>query len=604
MIIAVASGKGGTGKTTFAVNLALSLLKEKINVRLLDCDVEEPNDHLFIKPEFTDEKTVSVLKPVWDRDKCTGCGECVKACSYNALAMAGDKLLIFNDLCHSCGLCSYVCPQNAIREESVNIGKVQICDDSKSIFFAHGLLNIGEPLAPKVVKAVKQYIDPKAINIIDASPGTSCPVVEAVEGVDVTVLVTESTPFGLYDLKLAVNLMKKMNIPAGIVINCSDGKDNLIVDYAEKVGIPIIGRIPFKRTYAEAYSKGDILIDVFPELRDELLEMYKNINKLVGTKISPEIVEESFIVHKKESLPFEKEINSKHKELVIISGKGGTGKTTVLASLAVLASDNVLADNDVDASDLHLLLKPKVYEKNDFYGGSEAIIDQDKCTGCGECARACHFDAIDVSDLENEAFHINELACEGCHLCKYVCPTNAITIKEKNTGQWFLSETEYGSMVHASLGIGEENSGKLVSQVRKHASKIAQELNKESILGDGPPGTSCPVMASITGADLVLIVTEPTVSGVHDMERVIKLVSHFHVPAKIVINKADLNIDQTDRIHKIAEKENINVVAEIPFDRNVYDALIAGKTVVEWGKGSAVQIMEQLWVILKKELFL
>jgi MinD superfamily P-loop ATPase len=603
MIIAIASGKGGTGKTTFAVNLAQTLLQKDMNIRLLDCDVEEPNVHLFIKPKFTDEKSVNVFKPVWDSDKCTGCGKCTKACSYNALAMTGNNLLIFNELCHSCGLCTFICPQNAIHEESVKIGKIQISDENKSFFFAHGLLNIGEPLAPKVVKAVKQYIDQTSINIIDASPGIACPVVEAVEGSDVTVLVTEPTPFGLYDLKLAVNLMIKMKIPVGIVINCSDGKDDLIVTYAEKAGIPIIGRIPFKKAYAEAYSKGDILINVFPDLKEEFLKIFKNIKKLVGTKISPKLIEEPFIVQKKKTESLKKEVNSNHKELVVISGKGGTGKTTVLASLAVLASDSVLADNDVDASDLHLLLKPKVYEKNDFYGGSEAVIDQDKCIGCGKCAQSCHFNAIDVSGTENKIYTINELACEGCHLCKYVCPKNAITIKEKITGQLFISETEYGQMVHARLGIAEENSGKLVSLVRNHASKLAQKLKKGNILGDGPPGTSCPVIASISGADLVLIVTEPTISGIHDMERVIKLVSHFRIPAKIVINKANLNADQTDRIYKIAKKENLSVVAEIPFDRNVYEALIACKTVVEWGKGSANQILKQLWNTLKKELF-
>ena len=603
MIIAVASGKGGTGKTTFAVNLARTLSKKNMNIRLLDCDVEEPNANLFINSKFTNEKSVNVLKPVWDSDKCIGCGECAKACSYNALAMTGNKLLIFNELCHSCGLCTHICPQNAIHEESVNIGKVQICDENDSFFFAHGLLNIGEPLAPKVIKAVKQYIDKESVNIIDASPGVACPVVEAIEGVDVTVLVTEPTPFGLYDLKLAVNLTRKMKIPAGIVINCSDGKDDLIVNYAEKEGIPIVGRIPFKKAYAEAYSKGDILIEVFPDLMDEFLEIYKNVEKLVGSEVLPEIAEEPFALHEKKTISFEKGVSPDHKELVVISGKGGTGKTTVLASLAVLASDNVLVDNDVDASDLHLLLKPKVYERNDFYGGSEAIIDQDKCIGCGKCAESCHFDAIDVSSFENEAYHINELACEGCHLCKYVCPVSAITMKEKMTGQWFVSETEYGQMVHATLGIAEENSGKLVSEVRNHASKLARELKKESILGDGPPGTSCPVIASISGADLILIVTEPTVSGIHDMERVIKLAAHFRIPAKIVINKADLNADQTDRIYEIAKKENLSVVAEIPFDRNIYDALIACKTIVEWDKGPAAQILKQLWSTLKKELF-
>ncbi|MGM0440605.1 MAG: ATP-binding protein [Chlamydiota bacterium] len=600
MIITIASGKGGTGKTTLAVNLARALQDENYDVRLLDCDVEEPNDYLFIKPNFTSEEDVKVLKPVWDEEKCQGCEECVKACSYNALAKTPERLLIFNELCHSCGACSYVCPYGAIREVPTSIGKVQVCDEDSSLFFAHGILSVGESLAPKVVKAVKQHVGETSINIIDASPGVACPVVEAVDGSDVVLLVTEPTLFGLHDLKFAVSLTKKMGIPAGIVVNRSDGIDTLIADYAEDAQVPIVGRIPFKRAYAEEYSKGGILVDSFPSLKEQFMGIYDQARALVGKKVVEDVPEELAVVSNDYSNNFDKGSSSDYKEVMVVSGKGGTGKTTVSASLAALASDHVLEDCDVDAADLHLLLKPRVLEKNLFYGGSIASIDPKKCIGCGKCALNCHFDAIDKVE---GAYRVNEIACEGCNLCKNVCPADAITVTRKITGQWFVSDTAKASLVHACLGVAEENSGKLVSQVRDRAMDIAKTYNKKSILGDGPPGTSCPVIASITGVDFVIIVTEPTVSGIHDMKRVMELLEHFRVPAGVVVNKADINSEQTALIYKIVDDhQDISILAEIPFDTNVYDALIEGQTVIEWGKGPAPAIMQQLWSDLRIRL--
>ncbi|MBW1800628.1 MAG: ATP-binding protein, partial [Deltaproteobacteria bacterium] len=285
MIITIASGKGGTGKTTFAVNLAYVLSRRGERVRLLDCDVEEPNDHLFVKPDFTEEQNVEVLKPVWNEDNCTGCGQCGENCNYNAIAVVKGKVLIFNELCHSCGVCSYVCPEEALTEARMSVGKVQAVPQNHPFFFAHGLLNISEALAPSVVKAVKSHTDPEVINILDASPGTACPVVEALDGADVAVLVTEPTLFGLNDLKLAVSMTLQMGIPTGIVVNRSDGKDRIIAEYAEGVDIPIIGRIPFKREYAETYSNGDILVDRHTELNENLLGIYDKICSLEGTEV-------------------------------------------------------------------------------------------------------------------------------------------------------------------------------------------------------------------------------------------------------------------------------------------------------------------------------
>jgi MinD superfamily P-loop ATPase len=602
MIITIASGKGGTGKTTFSVNLAYALAGRGEHVRLLDCDVEEPNDHLFVKPNFSEEKVVMVPKPVWDPSKCTACRKCADACHYNAIAVVKGKVLIFSELCHSCGVCAYVCPEGALRENATAIGKTQAAPGHRPFFFAHGLLNIGEALAPNVVRAVKQYVDPNAVNIIDASPGTACPVVEAVRGSDAAILVTEPTPFGLNDLKLAVGLTLKLGVPTGIVVNRSDGEDRIIADYARKIGLPIAGRIPFKREYAEVYSGGNILVDRFPELRENLLSIYDNL----ATAQPPEPAEDVFQLATGEPPLFAVGSANGYKEITVISGKGGTGKTTVVASLAYLAKNKIMADNDVDAADLHLLLTPAVREGHDFVGGIKAAIDSAKCIGCGKCAEACHFAAIQMdgpaNDLVGMTYRIEPLACEGCGLCPLVCPVDAIQSEQNVTGHWYVSGTNYGPMVHARLNIAGENSGRLVTQVRGHAAKLAGELKQELILGDGPPGTGCPVIASVSGTDLVIIVTEPTVSGVHDMERVMKLAAHFSVPAVVVINKADLNGEQAHRIEKIAEAHGSRVIGRIPFDRAVNDALMNGKTVIEYAQGNAEAAIRSIWSELQSEL--
>ena len=586
MNITIASGKGGTGKTTFAVNLAWTLAQTEKRVQLFDSDVEEPNSHLFIHPPTLTEEACYVNKPVWDADRCTACGKCVESCSYNALALVQGKVLLFNELCHACGVCSYVCPTQALKEQPYEMGKVRFNPDVNGLYFADGLLNVGEPSAPTVIKALKKKMDPDAITIMDAAPGTGCPVVEALEGTDVAVLVTEPTPFGLHDLKLAVSLALKLRVPTGILINRSDGDDPLIADYAKAVGVPIVGRIPFVRAYAETYSRGEMIAEKFPEMRENMLAIYDELRGLAGTVPPPAPVEEVVQVDAVPAKPGTPGTAASFRETAVISGKGGTGKTSVTAALIQLAEQSVLADNDVDAADLHLLLKPRIHEVESFFGGAKASIDPQQCVGCGKCEESCHFDAIEQvkrSDAHSlKLYQVDTLACEGCSLCSLVCPANAITMTDDRTGCWYISETDFGPMVHADLGIGQENSGKLVSCVRQQAARLAREMKLERILADGPPGTSCPVIASITDADLVLIVTEPTVSGVHDLSRVLDLSKHFGIPAAVIINKADLNKEQAQRIWQMAQQANAMLLGEIPFDRTVHDALMHGKTVLEY----------------------
>jgi len=256
MIISIASGKGGTGKTTVATNLALFLSGEKSQeIQFLDCDVEEPNAYIFLKPKIEKARPVSLLIPNVDQKKCNFCGECAKVCAYNAIVVLKKEVLIFPELCHGCGGCSLLCPEKAISEKEREIG---ILEEGKagSIKFVQARLNIGEPMATPVIRAVKKTIDPDGITIIDVSPGTSCPVIEAINGSDFCLLVTEPTPFGLHDLKLAVELLKKLEIKHGVLINRAGIGDDRVKDYCYKEGVPIMAQIPYDREVAVLYSYG------------------------------------------------------------------------------------------------------------------------------------------------------------------------------------------------------------------------------------------------------------------------------------------------------------------------------------------------------------
>jgi len=278
MIISIASGKGGTGKTTVAVNLALSL----DNVQFIDCDVEEPNAHIFLKPDIRQEKKAYILIPEIDESKCTYCGRCAEVCAYNAIAVIPSQeikkgnVLVFAQLCHGCGACSALCPQNAIREAKREIGVVEI-GSCGQLDFVHGRLNIGEAMSPPLIHQVKKEISTTQTVIIDAPPGTSCPVVSSIKESDYCILVTEPTPFGLNDLILAVGTLRKLKIPFGVVINRADLGDDLTEKYCQREGIPILMRIPFKREIAVAYSKGEPIVKAFGDYKKDFQRLFNMI---------------------------------------------------------------------------------------------------------------------------------------------------------------------------------------------------------------------------------------------------------------------------------------------------------------------------------------
>lgn len=278
------------------------------------------------------------------------------------------------------------------------------------------------------------------------------------------------------------------------------------------------------------------------------------------------------------------------REIVVISGKGGTGKTSLTAAFAMLAQKCVLCDADVDAADLHLLLQPRVEMTTDFMGGGLAVIDGDRCTLCGRCRELCRFEAISAD------FTVDPISCEGCGVCVDLCPEKAVSFEIQKSGEWYISATRSGPLVHARLGIAEENSGKLVSIVRRQASLLAETRGIDLIVTDGPPGIGCPVIASIGGATALVMVVEPTMSGLHDMDRVIDLAAHFRVPGMVCVNKYDLNPTMTAAIEGRARERNMILVGRIPFDPLFVEAMVEGKNILEFRENSMTAgIVREVW---------
>ncbi|MCK5534399.1 ATP-binding protein [bacterium] len=291
------------------------------------------------------------------------------------------------------------------------------------------------------------------------------------------------------------------------------------------------------------------------------------------------------------------------KQIVIISGKGGTGKTVVTGAFASLAKNKIMADCDVDAADLHLLLKPEIKKRHEFKSGVTAFIDKELCSQCGQCVQVCRFSAVEIGkNVSGEKeFTIDPIACEGCAFCSFVCPTEAIKMEENISGEWYISDTRFGPFVHARLGIASENSGKLVALVKQKAKELAEKQNCDWIIIDGAPGIGCPVIASLSGIDYALVITEPTLSGLHDADRVIQVVKHFKISVRLIINKYDLNKEMTEKIEEYCKNNNIPLVGKISFDESMVKAIIEGKTIIEYGYGKAREEITAIWDTLQKE---
>lgn len=603
--IAISSGKGGTGKTFITTNLVKVLSKKKDQVRYLDCDVEEPNGHLFLNPIIKKEEDVILLGPTEaDQKKCTACGKCAEVCNYNAIAVVGGKVLIFKELCHVCGGCKIVCPADAIIEKERKIGVVKEgLSDNIEVYYA--LLETAEGgMSPRLVKKIKEYTG-DGINVLDSSPGTSCPVVETVKEVDLCILVTDPTPFGINDLKLAVDMAREVGQEPVIMVNRADYKDNALKEYCSRQRLDIIAEIPDERQIAESYSRGELAVEKFPhikamfeELTEKVLELAKQKREVPKTIKREEDATENI---PEKSKKYGEGTGKKLKELVVISGKGGTGKTSLTASFVALAKKVVISDCDVDAADLHLVLSPEVKIRGLFSGGVEANINQNACVQCEKCKKACRFSAITEYWEDGKlCLSIDKLACEGCGVCELVCDYGAVKTQPSVNGEWFMSDTRFGPMSHAKLGIAEENSGRLVTLVRDKATILAKEANLDNAIMDGAPGTGCPVISSITGADYALAVTEPTVSGVHDLERVLKVINHFGVKSGVVVNKSDLNEECTFEIKKLASKYNSEFIGTVPYGKEVTEAQMRKLSVVEYIDTPLTKNIKSIWEKVKK----
>ncbi|MFC2167603.1 ATP-binding protein [Acidobacteriota bacterium] len=290
------------------------------------------------------------------------------------------------------------------------------------------------------------------------------------------------------------------------------------------------------------------------------------------------------------------------KQLVVISGKGGTGKTILTASFAALAQNKVMVDSDVDAANLYLLLHPEIVETHSFSGGKKAHLLSEKCSGCPHCIEACRFDAI--SETEEGGVLIDPISCEGCGVCSFICPEEAIEMKSSLSGEWFVSKTKYGPFIHAKLGIGEENSGKLVTEVRKKATEIAVEKGLDYVIIDGSPGIGCPVIASLTGTDMAIVITEPSLSGIHDMERVMQMADHFKIKTACCINKFDLNEKNSNHIENWCHIKSIPLLGRISYDEDVTKSMLQGMPLVEYTDLSVSREIKNIWekinILIKK----
>jgi MinD superfamily P-loop ATPase len=609
--VAVASGKGGTGKTTVATSLAVALAEAGLPVAYLDCDVEEPNGHLFLRPELAPPHPVTIPVPAVDAARCTRCGDCGRACRHSAILVLPQKVLTFPQLCHGCGGCTLACGEGAIREVPRPIGVVE-AGSAGGVAFRHGRLDVGEAMAPPVIRAVLAAPPPDRALVIDAPPGTSCPVIEAVKAADVVLLVTEPTPFGLHDLRLAVAMLRELGLPCAVAVNRAGTGDREVYDYCAAAGLPVLLEVPDDRAIAHAYSRGELAVRARPHLAPALVDLHARLAALAGAGGRPAGARPQPPPRPAPtggpgpadfpSAAIDAAANGVH-ELVVVSGKGGTGKTSVVASFAALAEEAAVADCDVDAADLHLVLDPTVLRRWPFSGGKVAVVDPLRCTGCAACAERCRFDAIRAPEGGAAVpVVVDPVSCEGCGVCVDTCPAGALALADAASGEWFVSGTRCGPLAHARLGTAQANSGKLVSLVRREGQALCHLDARQVLICDGSPGIGCPVIASIAGARLVLLVTEPTRSGLHDLRRVADLCRQFRVGAAVCVNKADLNLEVAAEIEAEAAARGLPVLGRIRYDEAVTMAQVRRRAVVEDGASPAAADIRALWARVQREL--
>lgn len=603
MKIAVTSGKGGVGKTLVAACLA-EAISEAEPVCLVDCDVEAPNAHLFLKPQQV-QSTREELQCIegFDLQRCDFCGKCAEVCYFNALAVGKKNAMAFPELCRWCGACLEVCPNNALRIGHRSIGAAY-SGQSGSIRLLWATLAAGAGgMTVRLIDQLKQRAQDAQTVVLDSPPGTSCSAVHTIRDAEIVLLVADPTRFGMHDLKLSVRLCRSMSIEPFVLINrVGLGDAALLRDWCKTSQLRIIAELPDSRRIGSLYSQGILPTHQMPELKRQFVEMAEQLkqtprNRPVGAM--PDILTVWQKRDASQGKPHTFESSGAAAEIVVISGKGGTGKTSLCACFARLAKGTV-GDCDIDAADMHLLLVPNVLKSETFRGGRTMKIDASICTNCGRCVEVCRWHAIAKMDGQTQ---IAERDCEGCGTCLFVCPADAIISEPSEDGILYWSSTRFGPMSHAMLEPGRENSGKLVTAVRKQAAaRSSSDPHIAWILLDGSPGTGCPVIASIGGTRAAVVVTEPTVSGLHDLERILELTAHFRIRAGVIINKADLNLSVTEDIRRLAQQRNAELLGELPYDTAFVDAQQAGQSILEYQPGS--MLARQIQTIWKRIQYL
>ncbi|MEN6307931.1 MAG: 4Fe-4S binding protein, partial [Anaerohalosphaeraceae bacterium] len=511
--------------------------------------------------------------------------------------------IAFPELCRWCGACLQVCPTGALIEGRRVVGTT--CQGQAGLIRLHwATLAAGAGgMTVRLIEQLKERTNDEDLIILDSPPGTSCSAVHTIRGADIVILVADPTRFGVHDLKLSVRLCRSMDIEPLVLMNRVElGDADGLRRWCGQHHLRILAELPDSRELAHLYSQGILPVKRMENLRHQFLHMAQILRQLPPGRTAgdnPEVIlpwqqdcSESTESHE----PDIAESSHRPVEITVVSGKGGTGKTSLCACFAQLVG-GVVADCDVDAADMHLLLEPKVLEQGIFRGGRVMRVDPALCARCGACVEVCQWKAIVRQD--DGSVVIVEQDCEGCGTCVMVCPVNAISTEPTDDGRWFWSSTRLGPMSHAMLEPGKENSGKLVTLVRKQAAGRAEiaSTNRVVVL-DGSPGTGCPVIASVGGARAAVIVTEPTVSGLHDLERILELTEHFRIRAGIIINKADLNRGMAEKIKSAVQAHHANLLGELPYDTLFVQAQQAGKTVLEYQPDS--ELSETIRLIWKQ----
>jgi MinD superfamily P-loop ATPase len=514
------------------------------------------------------------------------------------MAALESGVLVFNELCHSCGACLAACPEGALAWGSHTLGKIRsgvyrigVADRP----FTDGELATGQVRASAVIAQVKASAGNAPHAVLDCPPGCSCAVAEAVRGADLCLLVTEPTPFGLSDLEKALGLIRHLRIPHAVILNRSDLAGTDVRGFCRERRIPIVLEIGYDSDLARACAEGRLVFTESSRYQEAFGRLAEEIRNGMLDLARPEPSTDAPVLFAREAEPAaERPGDEAPLQVAIVSGKGGTGKTSLAASLAVLATDQAVADCDVDAANLHLLLKPCDESRVPFSGSHLAIVDAERCRGCGVCENECRFDAITLAPQAT----MDPLRCEGCGLCALVCPLAGteempLQIVPRLSGYAYGGRTAHGPMGRGELLAGGEASGKLVTLVRQLTEGQAAEVGARQILIDASPGTGCPVNASLTGCDLAIAVTEPSRSALHDLERVLDLAQWFRVPACVVINKADVCPAMADAIRSACGARGVEVLGEVPFDRRVPEQLAQG-VIPAMGKGEGAAAMARI----------